>query len=78
MVLKTWPLIQSFFRERNFASMEINSFNQFVDMKIKEILEENKEIVPKIEEVKIELSDIEIQRPKGKPSKVALLYQEFR
>ena len=64
MVLKTWPLIQSFFRERNFASMEINSFNQFVDMKIKEILEENKEIVPKIEEVKIELSDIEIQRPK--------------
>jgi len=64
MVLKTWPIIQAYFRDRNFAQMEINSFNQFVDMKLKEIVEENKEIIPKIEEVKIELSDIEVQKPK--------------
>lgn len=64
MALKTWPIIQAYFKNRNFAQMEINSFNQFVDLKLKEIVEENKEIIPKIEEVKIELSDIEVQKPK--------------
>jgi len=64
MALKTWPIVQAYFKNRNFAQMEINSFNQFVDMKIKEIVDENKEIIPKIEEVKIELSDIEVQKPK--------------
>ena len=44
--------------------MEINSFNQFVDLKLSEILEENKLISPKIEEVRIELSDIEVQKPR--------------
>jgi DNA-directed RNA polymerase subunit B len=44
--------------------MEIESFNQFVNQKIKEIVDENKEIVPKIEEVKIELEDVELHKPK--------------
>ena len=37
-----WTLINSYFKNRNFAQMEIDSFNQFVDKKLYEILDENK------------------------------------
>lgn len=59
-----WNLVDSYFREKNLAQMEINSFNQFIDLKLKEVLDENKAISPKIEEVKIELDNIEIGKPK--------------
>ncbi len=59
-----WDLIYSYFKNKNFAQMEINSFNQFVNEKLMEITLENKEIVPKIEEVRIELEDIELHKPK--------------
>ena len=59
-----WPIIDSYFRDRNLAKMEIDSFNQFVEKKLEEIINENKEIVPKIEEVKIELADIKIDKPR--------------
>ena len=61
--MKNWELLDSYFRNRNFAQMEINSFNQFIEKKLPEIVEENKAIVPKIEEVKIELADIEVSKP---------------
>ncbi len=60
----SWELINSYLKEKNIAQMELDSFNQFVDIKLNDIVEENKEIIPKIEEVKIELSNIEIEKPK--------------
>lgn len=62
--------------------MEIDSFNQFVEKKLDEIIEENKEIVPKIEEVKIELSEIKVNKPRiveadGSP-KIQFLPMEAR
>ena len=63
LILDRWALLENYFHGKNFAQMEIDSFNQFVDKKLDGIVEENKEIVPKIEEVKIELSDIEIKKP---------------
>ena len=59
-----WEIVNSYFKNRNFAQMEINSFNQFVEKKLSEILEENKSIVPKIEEVKIELDNLEVLKPR--------------
>ncbi|MFH1257154.1 MAG: DNA-directed RNA polymerase subunit B'' [Candidatus Diapherotrites archaeon] len=59
-----WSVIGSYFHNRNFAQMEIDSFNQFVDKKLIEIIDENKEIAPKIEEVKIELDKIELLKPR--------------
>ena len=59
-----WELINSYMKGQNIAQMEIDSFDQFIDTKLSEIVDENKEIVPKIEEVKIELSNIEIEKPK--------------
>ena len=44
--------------------MEIDSFIQFVDKKLPEIVAENREIVPKIEEVMIEVEKIEVLKPR--------------
>lgn len=59
-----WEIIDSFLRSKNIAQMELDSFNQFLDTTLQEIVDENKEIAPKIEEVKIELSEIEVEKPK--------------
>ncbi|MBI4043745.1 MAG: DNA-directed RNA polymerase subunit B'' [Candidatus Diapherotrites archaeon] len=60
----TWALVQSYYNNRSIAQMETESFNQFVDEKLPEIISENKSIAPKIEEVKVELEAIEVQRPR--------------
>ncbi|MBU0635970.1 DNA-directed RNA polymerase subunit B'' [Candidatus Micrarchaeota archaeon] len=59
-----WPLIESYFREKSFAKQEIDSFDHFIDHKLEQIVEENKSVTPKIEEVKLELSGIEVSRPR--------------
>ncbi len=59
-----WPLLESYFREKSFAKQEIDSFNYFLDYKLPQIVEENKTVTPKIEEVKLELSGIEVLRPR--------------
>ena len=64
ILLDGWPIIDSYFRDRNLAKMEIDSFNQFVEKKLEEIIDENREIIPKIEEVKIELSEITLNKPR--------------
>lgn len=59
-----WPLVESYFREKSFAKQEVDSFNYFIDNKLSQIVEENKTVTPKIEEVKLELSGIEVLRPR--------------
>lgn len=63
-MINGWPLINLYFRDKNIAQQEIDSFNQFIDQKLDEIVEENKLIIPKIEEVRIELDSIEVHKPK--------------
>ncbi|HPM86118.1 MAG TPA: DNA-directed RNA polymerase subunit B'', partial [archaeon] len=60
----SWELIDSYLRNKNVAQMEIDSFNQFIDQKLNDIVAENALIVPKIEEVRIELSNIEVEKPR--------------
>ena len=62
--MENWPVIESFLKEKSFAQQQIESFNQFIEKKVDEIVSENKEISPRIEEVKIELTGIEILRPR--------------
>ncbi len=59
-----WPLIESYFSEKAMAKQEIDSYNQFLDQKLSEIVEENKTVTPKIEEVKIEFSNIQVFSPR--------------
>ncbi|MCD6434409.1 MAG: DNA-directed RNA polymerase subunit B'' [Candidatus Diapherotrites archaeon] len=61
--MNKWALVEAFYREKNFAQQQIDSFNQFVEEKLQEIIEENKIVVPKIEEVQIELEDIKVLKP---------------
>jgi len=62
--MDTWPLIQSFFRGKSIAEQEIRSFNQFVDEKLPQIVNENQVIVPKIEEVRVEIDNIQVLKPR--------------
>lgn len=62
--LDTWEVVNSYFRGRNIAQMEIDSYNQFIDKKLPEIVKENETILPKIEEVRIELKNIEMLKPR--------------
>ncbi len=62
-------LIQKYFEEQSFITSNIASFNNFIDAELQKILEENKEIEPtiiphNIEECKIRLDKIWIQKPK--------------
>src|SRR3989344_9357115 len=59
-----WALVDAYFRDRNIAQMEIDSFNQFVEKKLPEIIKENNEVTPKIEEVKVEFDKIEVVKPR--------------
>lgn len=61
---ESWPLINSYFRDNNLAQQEIDSFNQFIEKKLPEIVAENNVISPRIEEVRIELSEIEVLKPR--------------
>lgn len=62
--MEGWPLVNAYFKDRSIAKMEIDSFNQFLDKKLDDIVDENKKIVPKIEEVRIELEKIVVDRPR--------------
>ncbi len=66
-MLQQWDqytLVESWFKSKNFAQMGIDSYNQFIDEKLPEIIRENKVITPKIEEVRIELEDVEVLKPR--------------
>ncbi len=58
-----WVIIDNYLKSKKFEQMQIDSFNQFVEKKLPEIIEENKEVIPKIEEVRIELGDIRVSKP---------------
>jgi len=62
--MDTMPVIEAYFRNRSIAEQEIKSFNQFVDEKLSEIVKENQVIVPKIEEVRVEIDNIQVLKPR--------------
>lgn len=61
-------LIKKYFEQQSLVDSNINSFNNFVEKEIKEVLEENKEIIPTIippdvEEFKIRFDRIWVEKP---------------
>ncbi len=61
-------LIQKYFQDQLFINSDIESFNNFIDVELQEIVEENKEIEPtiiphNIDEFKIRLDKIWVQKP---------------
>src|SRR3989338_5909356 len=62
------PLIKNYFKENSLVSLNIESFNNFIDKELQNIVEENKEIEPtiiphNIEEFKIRLDKIRVTKP---------------
>ena len=62
-------LIQKYFEEQSFVDSDIDSFNNFIDKELLNIIEENREIIPtiiphNIEEFKIRLDKIWVEKPK--------------
>jgi DNA-directed RNA polymerase beta subunit len=61
-------LLQKYFEENSFVGSDIESFNNFVDIELQKIIEENKEIEPtiiphNIDEFKIVLDKIWLEKP---------------
>jgi len=61
-------LIQKYFEEQSFVNSNIDSFNNFIDKELQNIVEENKEIVPtiiphNIDDFKIKLDRIYVHQP---------------
>ncbi|MEK6982956.1 MAG: DNA-directed RNA polymerase subunit B'' [Nanoarchaeota archaeon] len=62
-------LIQKYFEEQSFVDSDIDSFNNFIDKELLNIIEENREIIPtiiphNIDEFKIRLDKIWVEKPK--------------
>lgn len=62
-------LIEKYFEEQSLVNSDISSFNNFIDKELKEIIEENKEIVPtiiphNIDDFRIKLDKIWLEKPK--------------
>lgn len=62
--MDTWALLEAYFRDKSIADLEIQSYNQFIEEKLDEIVRENQLIVPKIEEVRVELGNIQVLKPR--------------
>lgn len=62
-------LIKKYFEEQSFVNSDIQSFNNFIEKELKQIIEENKEIVPtiiphNIDDFRIKFDKIWIEKPK--------------
>ena len=62
-------LIQKYFEEQSFVDSDIESFNNFINKELLNIIEENREIIPtiiphNIDEFKIRLDKIWVEKPK--------------
>ena len=62
-------LIKKYFEEQSFVDSDIESFNNFIDRELLNIIEENREITPtiiphNIDEFKIRLDKIWVEKPK--------------
>ncbi|MFP4524151.1 MAG: DNA-directed RNA polymerase subunit B'' [Candidatus Woesearchaeota archaeon] len=61
-------LLKKYFEERSFVEADLESFNQFIEEELQQIIEENKEIEPTIippdvEEFKIRFDRITVEKP---------------
>ena len=62
-------LIQKYFQEQSFVDSDIESFNNFIEKELNNIIDENREIIPtiiphNIDEFKIKLDKIWVEKPK--------------
>ncbi len=62
--MEYWEIAKSYWKNKSAAQSEMDSFNEFVKDKIPLILDENKEVFPKIKEIRMELQELKIGKPR--------------
>ncbi|HEW93381.1 DNA-directed RNA polymerase subunit B [Candidatus Geothermarchaeota archaeon] len=64
----TWPVVEAMIREFGLAKQHIDSYNEFIEKGIKEIIEENKiiKIIAPNDEIIYEITDVRVDRPRIK------------
>jgi DNA-directed RNA polymerase beta subunit len=65
---KTKTILKQYFNEQSFVNSSIESFNDFIENRLQQIIDENREIEPTIipqnvDEFKIKLDKIEVHKP---------------
>jgi len=58
-----WDLINAYYKDSNPVHQDIESFNQFIFEKVPRIIEENKSVESKVENVKLELENVQVLKP---------------
>ncbi|MHA1820828.1 MAG: DNA-directed RNA polymerase subunit B [Promethearchaeota archaeon] len=58
-----WDLLKAFFREKGLVRQHLDSFNDFIEHQMQEIVEENEQIIPDIPDFYIKFGKISVGEP---------------
>lgn len=59
----TWALLKSFFKEKGLVRQHLDSFNDFIENQMQDIVEENGQIIPDIPDFYIKFGKINVGKP---------------
>ncbi len=59
-----WSLVDAYYKDHSVATQHIESYNQFVEERIREIIEEHSVIDPEVGDVVIEIKDFYLDKPR--------------
>lgn len=58
-----WELIKSYYKDNTIIQQNIESYNQFIFVKVPQIIQENSSILSRVEDVEVRLNNVQILRP---------------
>ena len=58
-----WELVEAYFRSDNVVTQHLESYNQFVEERLPEIIEEHSVIDPEVGDLVIEIKDHKLELP---------------
>ncbi len=67
-----WPLLQSFFEEKGLVRQHLDSYNDFIEHQLQEIVDEVGEVLPDIPGFQIKFGKIKIEKPQIREADGAL------
>lgn len=59
----TWVLLKAFFKEKGLVRQHLDSFNDFIETQMQEIVDETKQIIPDIPDFYIKFGNISVKQP---------------
>ncbi|MBD3350638.1 MAG: hypothetical protein GF364_04035, partial [Candidatus Lokiarchaeota archaeon] len=59
----TWALLKAFFKEKGLVRQHLDSFNDFIENQMQEIVDESGQIIPDIPDFYIKFGKIKVENP---------------